>query len=219
MVYLDVSLAHLEGFEGIVPWMYLDTKGFVTVGVGEMLANASRAQSLGFVDADSQPVAPAVILADYERVSALPRAKLPAFYRAPGSPVLPYPEIDSLLRQHLTYFDEQLSQRFAAYPNFPDPAKLGLLDMIFNLGVIGLFKGFPTLIEHVQKRDWENAATQCHRNGPNPERNEWAKQQFLAAAGTVTSGSESRPDAVLADAPDQRKKRSVASAEKRLRSG
>lgn len=182
MAYLDDSLAHLEGFEGIVPWMYLDTRGFVTVGVGEMLANAARAQSLGSVDANSQPVALAMILADYDRVSALPRAKLPAFYRAPGSPVLPHPEIDSLLREHLTFFDEQLSRRFTAYPNFPDPAKLGLLDMIFNLGVTGLFKGFPTFMGSVQKQDWENAAAQCHRNGPNPERNEWTKQQFLAAA-------------------------------------
>ena len=42
MAYLDDSLAHLEIFEGIVPWMYLDTRSFVTVGVGEMLANAER---------------------------------------------------------------------------------------------------------------------------------------------------------------------------------
>ena len=34
MSYLDGSLAHLEIFEGTVPWMYLDTKGFVAAGSG-----------------------------------------------------------------------------------------------------------------------------------------------------------------------------------------
>jgi GH24 family phage-related lysozyme (muramidase) len=186
MAYLDDSLAHVEGFEGIVPWMYLDTRGFVTVGVGEMLANAARAQSLGFVDANSQPVGADVILAEYNRVSALSRGQVSGFYRAPTSPVLPHPQIDSLLRDHLTFFDGQLNQRFSAYSNFPDPAKLGLLDMIFNLGVTGLFKGFPTFMGFVQNQDWANAATQCHRNGPNAERNDWTKQQFLDAAEAVS---------------------------------
>ena len=57
MSYLDDSLAHLEIFEGTVPWMYLDTKGLVTVGVGEMVANAARAESLvGLLRARARPV-------------------------------------------------------------------------------------------------------------------------------------------------------------------
>src|SRR5215467_10964918 len=55
MSYLDDSLAHLEVFEGTVPWMYLDTRGFVTVGVGELLANAAKAETLAFVNPDGQP--------------------------------------------------------------------------------------------------------------------------------------------------------------------
>lgn len=182
MAYLEDSLAHLEVFEGIVPWMYLDTRGYVTVGVGEMLATSSRAQSLGFVDTNNDPADQDAIVADYTRLLALPPAKLAAFYRSSGSPTLPHAEIDSLLMQHLTFFDNQLNQQFATYTAFPDPAKLGLLDMIYNLGATGLFKGYPTFMEYVQKQDWANAATQCHRNGPAPARNDWTKQQFLAAA-------------------------------------
>ena len=182
MAYLDDSLSHLELFEGIVPWMYLDTRGYITVGVGEMLATAPRAQSLAFVDTNNQAVNPDVILSDYTRVLTLPPARLAAFYRSSSSPTLPHAQIDSLLMEHLIFFDKQLSQQFPTYSSFPDPAKLGLLDMIYNLGAIGLFRGFPTFMGYVQNRDWPNAALQCQRNGPSPARNGWTKQQFLEAA-------------------------------------
>jgi GH24 family phage-related lysozyme (muramidase) len=182
MSYLDDSLAHLEIFEGTVPWMYLDTKGFVTVGVGEMLANAAKAQALAFVDLGGQPSTQDAILAEFNRVSSLIPAKVAAFYRSSTSPVLSHAAIDTLLMNHLNFFDTQLSTRFAAYADFPDPAKLGLLDMIYNLGVTGLFKGFPHFIGCVDNQDWLDAAANCHRIGPSQVRNDWTRQQFLAAA-------------------------------------
>jgi GH24 family phage-related lysozyme (muramidase) len=171
----------------MVPWMYLDTKGFVTVGVGELLANPANAQALAFVDADNQPSTPEAILADYQRVSALAPAKLPGFYRSSTSPTLPHATIDALLLHHVTFFDGQLAQRFPNYSSFPDPAKLGLLDMIYNLGVTGLFKGFPMFMSFVQNQNWAGAATQCHRNGPSQTRNDWTRQQFLAAAAIAAN--------------------------------
>jgi GH24 family phage-related lysozyme (muramidase) len=182
MAYLHDSLSHLEIFEGIVPWMYLDTRGFVTVGVGEMLATPDRAQSLGFLDEKAQPTTPEAILTEYHRVTALPHGRLAGFYRSPTSPTLPHPAIDALLMQHLDFFDGQLSQHFPNYPGFPDPVKLGLLDMVFNLGVTGLLHGYPHFMTHVRNQDWANAAVHCHRNGPSHARNDWTRQQFLAAA-------------------------------------
>jgi GH24 family phage-related lysozyme (muramidase) len=190
MAYLLDSLANLEIFEGIVPWMYLDTKGFVTVAVGELLATPASALALAFVDASNQPCQPDAIQAEYSRVSALPPGKYPAaFYRSPASPTLPHPTIDALLLHHLTYFDTQLSQRFPSYPTFPDPAKLGLLDMIYNLGAPGLFKTYPTFMAYVQNQNWAGAATQCYRNGPSPQRNDWTRQQFLAAAASASAAT------------------------------
>jgi GH24 family phage-related lysozyme (muramidase) len=187
MPYLQDSLAHLEIFEGVVPWMYLDTKGFVTVAVGELLATPASALALAFVDANNQPSNPAAIQAEYSRVSALPPGKYPAaFYRSSLSPTLPHPAVDVLLARHLTFFDTQLNQRLPNYSVFPDAAKLGLLDMIYNLGVTGLFNGFPTFMSYVRNQNWTGAATQCLRNGPSPQRNDWTRQQFLAAAATST---------------------------------
>ena len=191
MSYLDDSLAHLEIFEGTVPWMYLDTRGFVTIGVGELLANAAKAETLEFVDPDGQPSTQDAILEEFNRVSSLVPAKIAAFYRSPTSPVLPHAAIDSLLMNHLNFFDGQLVGRFPDYSDFPDPAKLGLLDMIYNLGQVGLFQHFPHFMAAVDKQDWLGAAANCHRVGPSQARNDWTRQQFLDAAAEATPAPDS----------------------------
>lgn len=193
MSYLDDSLAHLEIFEGTVPWMYLDTRGFVTVGVGELLASSGKAETLAFVDPDGEPSAEDTILDEFNRVAELIPAKVAAFYRSPTSPVLPHAAIDTLLMNHLNFFDAQLASRFRNYVAFPDPAKLGLLDMIYNLGQVGLFQHFPHFMAAVDKQDWLGAAANCHRVGPSQARNDWTRQQFLAAAAAATSASGSGP--------------------------
>ena len=191
MSYLDDSLAHLEIFEGTVPWMYLDTRGFVTVGVGELLANTDKAETLSFVDPDGEPSTQDAILGEFNRVSSLVPAKVAAFYRSATSPVLPHAAIDTLLMNHLNFFDGQLTARFQNYAIFPDPAKLGLLDMIYNLGQVGLFQHFPHFMAAVDKRDWLGAAANCHRVGPSQARNDWTRQQFLAAAAAAAPTSDS----------------------------
>lgn len=190
MSYLDDSLAHLEIFEGTVPWMYLDTRGFVTVGVGELLANAAKAGTLAFVDPDGEPSSQDAILGEFNRVSALVPAKVAAFYRSPTSPVLPHGAIDTLLMNHLNFFDGQLAGRFPNYASFPDTAKLGLLDLIYNLGQVGLFQHFPHFMAAVDKQDWLGAASNCHRVGPSQARNDWTRQQFLAAAAPAAPASD-----------------------------
>jgi GH24 family phage-related lysozyme (muramidase) len=182
MTYIDDSVAQLQIFEGVVPWMYLDTNGYVTVGVGAMLATAGDAQALPFIDGNGNPVTPDVVLAEFNRVLALAKGQLPGAYHAGTSPTLSADSITSLLVTKVQGFDQQLSAQFANYGAFPDPAKLGLLDMIYNLGPHGLFAGYPTFMGYVNNQNWAGAAGQCHRNGPSAARNNWTQQQFLAAA-------------------------------------
>jgi hypothetical protein len=82
--YFAESLAQLKLFEACVPWMYLDSVGKVTVGVGLMLPNAYAASALPFTLVGA-PATPAQIAADFARVAALAPDRLPAFYRAPSS--------------------------------------------------------------------------------------------------------------------------------------
>ena len=191
-VYLQQTLAELARFEGSVPWMYLDTVGKVTVGVGLMLPDAMAATVLPFL-LTGQPAAPDIIAAEFHRVSSLPKGMLPHFYQAPGSPGLAPETIAEKLQTVLTGFEEKLRARLPGYDAFPDCAKQALLDMAYNLGPAGLLNGYPRLMQAIQAGDWARASSICGRRGLSPERNAWTKAMFLAAASlhTIQARAES----------------------------
>jgi hypothetical protein len=69
---------------------------------------------------------------------------------------------------------------------------MALLDMIYNLGPAGLFKGFPHLVAAIQTGAWTQAAQHCMRRGPGEARNAWTREQFLSAVvGTIQAEAES----------------------------
>lgn len=182
--YLEQSLAMLKQFEGCVSWMYRDTSGNVTVGVGTMLPTPHAAAALPFEVAGAA-VSPEEIGAEFARVNALPAGRLPAFYRQLGSPQLPMSAVEDRLRSALLEFETALRQHLPRYDGLPDRAKLGLLDMAYNLGVTGLLHGYPRLLAAIAAGNWAEAAAQCFRHGIPAERNSWTRLEFLAAAAVA----------------------------------
>ena len=170
----------LKQFEGCVPWMYRDTVGKVTVGVGLMLPDAAAAEALPFLEA-GHAASPAQIHADFQRVMQLPEGKTAGFYRCSSSLKLPESAIDARLLAVLEGFEQRLRARLQHYDSFPDGAKLALLDMIYNLGPGELFSGYPHLLAAVEQGAWAQAAAQCLRHGPGEARNAWTRTQFLSA--------------------------------------
>ena len=147
--YLDASVKKLEEFEGSIPWMYRDTRGYVTVGVGLMLPDSDAAVKLPFALAGSAATE-AAIRAEFARVDALPMGRPALFYRGANRPELAKAEIDSLLRTVLAGFENTLRTSLAGYDGLPDNVKLALLDMMYNLGPAGLLHGFPKLLKAVE---------------------------------------------------------------------
>lgn len=178
----DDVRADFEHWEGKCSHMYLDTVGFVTVGVGKMLPNASAARALAFVRRSDGAAATAEeITADYNQVAKQARGMLAASYKPYTKLDLPGSVIGDLLRKMVDDFDRQLDADFAGYANYPACAKRALLDMIYNLGTAGLLK-FKQFKASVEAGDWKMAAERCHRNGPSAERNDWTREIFLRAA-------------------------------------
>ena len=170
--YLDEAGAKLKEFEGSVGWMYLDTVGKVTVGVGQMLPSILVAQALGFVQGDRRATAEE-IAAEFERVTAMPMGKLAKFYARAGGIRLPDEAIAAKLHEALEGFEGYLRKHIQDYDRLPDAAKLALLDMVYNLGPGKLFAEYPRLIAAVAA------------GGPGAARNGWTRQQFLSAAKQV----------------------------------
>jgi GH24 family phage-related lysozyme (muramidase) len=188
--YLEQSLAKLKEFEGCVPWMYRDTVGKVTVGVGLMLPSAAAATALPFTRA-GRDATTAEIAADFARVTTMAEGKAAEFYRLPTSPELAQPTIDTKLLEVLEAFEGRLRVVMTGYDAFPEGVKLALLDMAYNLGPAGLVTGYPRLLAAIEQRHWALAATESVRHGPSAARNAWTKEQFLTAVvGTIKAETE-----------------------------
>lgn len=175
--YLDESLAKLEWFEGSIPWMYLDTRGHVTVGVGLMVPNAAAAEKLPFM-IGNRAATSTEIATEFARVEAMPMGRPALFYRHAGGLTLEKQDIDSLLRTVVEGFEGELRAKLSGYDGFPDNVKMALLDMAYNLGPLALVHGYPTLIAAVEAGNWAKAAANCFRHGPGAVRNQWTQDMF-----------------------------------------
>jgi GH24 family phage-related lysozyme (muramidase) len=188
--YFDQALVQVRSFEGSIPWMYRDTVGKVTVGVGLMLPNAAAACALPF-QAGGAAATESQIATEFARVEGLAEGKLPSFYRAASSLELQETVIDEKLSEVLAGFEKTLKTHLAGYDTLPDGIKMALLDMAYNLGPEGLLKGYPKMIHAVETGAWAAAAADCERGGINAARNAWTKQQMLSAVvGAIKAEAE-----------------------------
>ena len=187
--YLDEAVSRLKEFEGSVPWMYLDTVGRVTVGVGSMLPDARMAGLLPF-QVNERAATAEEISAEFARVSGMAKGRPAEFYRKRGGPRLGEDTIDTKLCEALEGSEGYLRAHLRGYDDVPVSGKLALLDMIYNLGPGRLFHEFPKFLDAIERRDWSEAAKFSVRRGPSAARNRWTRSQLLAAAGEIAVQAE-----------------------------
>jgi GH24 family phage-related lysozyme (muramidase) len=195
----------IRAFEGVVPHMYRDTKGYVTVGTGFLIENiqtgklTEEAKTWTFIvrGAGRRATKPE-IEADFSAVMQRPWGqKIPAAaFKQYTKLDLDAGKMDELFNQKVNYFWEQLRVEFgAAFDTYPMAAQYALLDMIFNLGRGGDQKKGKTIIrsglhaftqlkQALDQRDWRSAGDHSHRRGPSKDRNDTIKSWFYSAAET-----------------------------------
>ena len=178
--YLDEVITTLRRFEGSVPWMYLDTVGKVTVGVGLMLVNEEAAHALPFLQG-TDAASLTDISRDFSRVSTMKRGQLAKLYRQANGLTLSEETINQRLKQAVLGFEGYLRSHINGYDALPDAVKVALLDMAYNLGPGRLFAEYTHLLDAIARKDWAAAAAASLRHGPWAERNTWTRQQFLDA--------------------------------------
>ena len=157
-------MARIERFEGRTTWMYLDTAGVVTCGVGHALATAQAAIALPW----SRPEA--IVRADYARVQSAPRGRRALFYEQFSESRLPEFEIDRLRNSDVSRFLSQIERTLPELLSWPDAAQEAALDIAFNCGVAGLLR-FHHMLEAIRRREWEIAAAESHRPQVSDARN------------------------------------------------
>lgn len=167
--------------EGCISHMYLDTVGKVTVAVGNMLPTADAATTLDFIDRETKtPASEVDIRKEFELVQAQIPAKVAASYKRYTKLDLTDEFIDQLLERRIDEFESGLVRDFSNYLSFPDEARLGLIDMAFNLGNKGLLSKFPSFTRAVRAKDWHICAAECKRSGISEQRNQETRELFEA---------------------------------------
>ena len=136
MSYIDDAVAATMGFEGSIPWMYLDTKGNVTVGCGKLLPTVAAACAVPFQSSQHQGGMASIdeVTVDFRRVQGLAAGKEAGFYRAESSPVVTKAVMTWMEQKVVIQNDQTLAEAFPQWPSFPNSAKIALLDMEYNIG-------------------------------------------------------------------------------------
>jgi GH24 family phage-related lysozyme (muramidase) len=182
---LDAVYKEIAVWEGEIAHMYLDQKGYVTIGAGNLLSSAGMAKKLLFVDKlnNNEPATPEQIEDAYNKVASMEKGKSASFYK------IKKPSIgiskDVIKSWAVKRLDDEfipfLNKLYKEFGSFPSSAQLALIDMVYCLGCSKLAHSFPNFNGKILKQDWNGAAEGCHISSAREERNDWHKELFLKA--------------------------------------
>lgn len=178
---LEVIKRTFVGSEGRIEHMYLDKKGYVTVGVGFMIPTQEAALSYPFLNEDGEPASDEQKMAEWRTIAAMEKNHVASWYEDSTELWITNEfmneKLDSLIDESFV----DLKKVFPDLGVYPSPARVALQDMMYNLGLTK-FKKFTNLIAAVKKLDWVLAASESHRLDIPDDRNDAVRDLLLKAA-------------------------------------
>jgi hypothetical protein len=152
-------------FEAPRDFMYLDVKGLVTIGYGNLIDPVALAQALPFVQKSNpnNPATPAEVEAEWSAVKLRSDLRLrgSAAYASITSLRVSEAALNRLTAERLTSFEQTLKRTFGSFETWPADAQLGLLSMAWVLGP-AFSGGWPQFTRACVDRRWDDASMQCH---------------------------------------------------------
>jgi GH24 family phage-related lysozyme (muramidase) len=168
-------------FEGVIPHMYLDTNGYVTVGVGNMIPDERAARRLHMRDrANHADATQDELVHEYRTIGGMKRGLRASAYMTSCNLEMTNDEIRRLFDRRVSEFEMQLRAVYYNYDACPELCRLALLDLCFNLGAGALDRKWPCLKEAVQTMNWNEAAKQSFRPQSSTARNVAIAELFHA---------------------------------------
>lgn len=153
-----------EQFEGVVPYMYLDVRGLVTVGVGNLIDPIEEAVQVPFRwKSDRRLATREEISGEWRSIKRQPLLASAGHRSAARVTQLEVADEDigELIRERLLANVEALLKRptFNAWNDMPADAQMAVLSMAWAVGVNGLSK-FPKLLMAIARKDYIEAAVE-----------------------------------------------------------
>ena len=162
-VVRDAFVKFTAPMEGVVPWMYLDVKGLVTVAIGNLIDPIQYAMPLPFKWQDGRDASRDEIAAEWLRVKNDPNLAKWGHRAAQGITKLRLDDegIDLVVSRKLAQNVDHLRRRFLEWDQWPACAQLATLSMAWACGPAF---HFPMLAAVLNAQDFAEAAKQCHIN-------------------------------------------------------
>jgi GH24 family phage-related lysozyme (muramidase) len=194
-------LKDLKAWEGEHPNLYVDTRGFVTTGIGHLLKTADDAAKLPWLHRGTGRAATAEEVkaafarvaqagADFKRANPNANGLSAKAYEKFSDLVLPAGVSAKLATDRLNgEFLKGLRRMFPAFNSYPMPAQRALVDMAYNLGVGKLEHKFPTLVDACRENppNFGTAAAESRRSSCRQDRNDATRSLFEHAARLTAS--------------------------------
>lgn len=190
--------------EGRTNWLYLDSKGNVTVGVGNMLPRVEDALALEWTRRDGSLATPDDVRAAWRAVTALPSwagrgggtfAQLTTIRATDDS-------IARLIQRDVDTFEPVLRRYFDHYDDAPSPAQEGLMRMAWALGPAFAHDGaWPKFRAAWNAGQWAECAKECRipeLDATEPHANDATAALFTRAAREDVTRPDLAPDTLPA---------------------
>lgn len=178
-----------ERFEGHVPFMYLDVKGLVTTGRGNLIDPVQYAEQLPWQHkSDGSRAMQGEIVSEWTAVKAAYAMRLLGgmSFAKMTSLCLSGPDIDKLTEAKMLQMEQKLMGRFSNWATIPADMQLMVLSLAWACGP---FFQFPKFIQALACEDYVTCATEGQMNAAgNPglvPRNAANQQLCLNAANVV----------------------------------
>jgi GH24 family phage-related lysozyme (muramidase) len=187
-----------EPLEGVVKFMYLDIKGLVTIGVGNLIDPIGAALALPFkFKGTGMPASRADIEAEWNLLKGKPELAQKGHRACAPLTKLELDDatIDKLVSTRLQQNEAFLKKQkpFKEFDKWPADAQLALLSMAWAMGP-GFAGGWPKFSAACEKMDFDAAAENCQMSeAGNPgvaPRNRADKLLFQNAAAVIAGEAD-----------------------------
>lgn len=198
---LKLVLEDLLEHEGCVPWLYCDSRGLVTIGVGNLVKTERDVVNLPLHHLNT-----GVVATDEEKVASWRRvhesyskgASAEAYRKHTDLRITREYATERVRERVTTEFLPAMHRLFHSFDSWPWSAQRAALDMVYSLGVRGMdgISHYPDMVAAGQRGDFAGMARECVRSSGrrapskgDPEglgpRNIWTRDRFLQAAKEV----------------------------------
>lgn len=178
-----------QQFEGLCTWPYLDVKGLVTIGYGNLIEKDGAPNIpavLQWQDLHGTPATGAMILHEWQEIKSLQQFRFQGGGEFANYAKLRVTQasIDALVIQQQVSNESILRGFFPDFDCYPADAQLGILSMAWALGA-----HFPPSWPHFKAAaldsDWLTCATECKIStygNPGVEKRDLANFALFSAA-------------------------------------